>query len=244
MLSDGAGLTGRRAQVWTESSQGVQDDPAAGDRFGAALARVNFDDNSVEDLAIGVPGEDLPGAVDAGAVHILHGSSGGFFVTYDPFLTQQGEETPESGDLFGSALGGVDDIVLAIGAPGEDLDTPGGVIADAGAVSLHYFRNGSSFPLDVDEVWTQESPDVLDAAEPGDGFGYRVSVFGARAGTLAIGVREDIEASIDAGAINVLYRPDPEGRFSATNNQLWIQGGSGLAGTPEPADHFGSALLP
>ena len=45
-----------------------------GDRFGWALAAGDFDGDGRADLAVGHPGEDLPGGVDSGAAVILMGS--------------------------------------------------------------------------------------------------------------------------------------------------------------------------
>ena len=47
------------------------------DRFGEALAVGDFDDDGYDDLLVGVPGEDLSGGADAGAVHVFYGSASG-----------------------------------------------------------------------------------------------------------------------------------------------------------------------
>ena len=50
------------------------------DRFGASLAAQDFNADGYDDLAIGVPGEDLGSITDSGAVQILYGSSSGLVV--------------------------------------------------------------------------------------------------------------------------------------------------------------------
>lgn len=47
----------------------------AGDRFGQVLLAYDFDEDGFDDLAIGVPGEDLGGEANAGAVNVLFGSA-------------------------------------------------------------------------------------------------------------------------------------------------------------------------
>jgi len=105
----------------------------ADDRFGAALAAGDFDGDGVEDLAVGVPGENLSSprvVVNGGAVNVLYGVAGTGLATAG---AQQfdGDDLLFNGartqSFFGSALAagdfdgnGIDD--LAIGEPGsQDL---------------------------------------------------------------------------------------------------------------------------
>src|SRR4029450_2177958 len=50
----------------TASQTLVQDNPEAGDRFGAALTAGSFNNDSITDLVVGVPGEDVGTRADAG----------------------------------------------------------------------------------------------------------------------------------------------------------------------------------
>jgi hypothetical protein len=99
----------------------------------ATVPTPDFDHDGFGDLAVGVPGEDVGGDGDAGAVVVLFGSAGG--LGGGRLLTQA---NPEPGDRFGSALaeGSIDPVGgyadLAVGAPGETV----GGRAGAGAVSL------------------------------------------------------------------------------------------------------------
>src|SRR5262245_44563170 len=88
------------------------------------------DGDGKDDLAIGVPNEDIESVVaDAGgAVNVLFGASSGIVVTDDLLFSQETvgiSDTAESLDTFGRALAwgdfdgdGFDD--LAIGVPGEN----------------------------------------------------------------------------------------------------------------------------
>ena len=77
---------------------------------------------------------------------------------------------PEDLDYFGLSLASGDFdgegfADLAVGGPGEDFRA----IANAGAVNV---IDGSSIGLTAarQQLWTQDSPGILDASEPGDQF--------------------------------------------------------------------------
>ena len=123
------------------------EEPSDQDGFGAALASGDFDADGVDDLAIGVPREDLGPVVDAGIVHVVQGalftgidlgSASNWLQTLDP---------AEDGDEFGRAvvaakLAGHSGNDLAIGAPGETITGH----VDAGGVNIvlseALFRDG------------------------------------------------------------------------------------------------------
>jgi hypothetical protein len=170
--SAASGLIAAGNQLWHQDSPGIEDVAEAGDKFGYALAAGNFNGDARDDLAIGVPGEDLRAVADAGATNVIYGQSFWFGLTAagDDFLHQNGAEI-ETGDLFGAALAagdfdgdGKDD--LAVGVPREDI----GAIIDAGAVDVFYGAfSGAS------QQWHQNSPGILDVAEVGDNFGLSVA---------------------------------------------------------------------
>ena len=135
-------------------------------------ARGDFDGDGHGDLAIGVPGEDIGPAADAGALHVLYGDAAALSATDSQYWTQNSSgmaDAVEPGDEFARALAvgdlngdGFDD--LAIGAPGED--------SAAGVVHVLY---GSSAGLTVTggQLWSQDSAGVSDSAETGTGSAAR-----------------------------------------------------------------------
>ena len=157
--------TGTGTGLPSASQTLVQDNPEAGDQFGAALAVGDFNEDSFEDLAVGTPGEDVGTTVDAGAVNVLFGSAAG--LTTSQTLLQDNSET---GDQFGAALTVApfnndvfDDLV--VGAPGEDV----GGIADAGAANL--FSNSTGvLPGVSGGALLQDNP------EAGDQFGAALDI--------------------------------------------------------------------
>ena len=173
-------LTMKSYSASTASSQVTAQ--ASGEIYG------DFNGDGRDDLAIGVPFEDVDtgaGTIDfAGAVNVLYGSSNGLSATSprsDQFWTQNSADVNdlvELGDTFGFSINtgdfngdGRDD--LAIGVPFEDVDTGAGTITNAGAVNVLY---GSSNGLSAtsprsDQFWTQNSADVNDSVEELDNFG-------------------------------------------------------------------------
>jgi hypothetical protein len=83
------------------TSQGLlQGFPEAGDRFGSALTAGFFNSASPYDLAVGAPGENVGGTIDAGAANVFYSTTGGLPTTSRVLL----QGNPEAGDRFGGAL--------------------------------------------------------------------------------------------------------------------------------------------
>jgi len=235
-------------QFWHQNSSGILDTAEAFDIFGKALATGDFNNDGFDDLAVGVPGEDVGAISGAGAVNVLYGSVTSLSSTGDQFWHQNSsgiEGTAEALDSFGDALAagdfnndGSDD--LAVGVFGEDI----GIISDAGAVNVLYGSSPSGLSSTGDQLWHQDSSGILDTAEEGDLFGDTLAAGdfnGDGSDDLAVGVsREDIGIISDAGAVNVLYGSATG--LSSTGDQFWHQDSSGILDTAEEGDSFGSAL--
>jgi hypothetical protein len=220
---------------------------AGGDHFGDALASCDFNGDGFDDLAVGVPDEDVGAAVDAGAVNVLYGGAGGLTGANSQFLHQDSpdvEGTAAPGNHFGKALAAGDFnhdgfCDLAVGIPGQDC----GAIVDAGAVQVLY---GSPAGLSAanDQVWDQDTTDVEGSCGTEDHFGSALAAADFDAdgfADLAIGVPdEDVGSVVDAGAVNVLY--GSAGGLSAANDQVWDQNSANISNSAEEGDHFGSAL--
>jgi hypothetical protein len=86
------GLSSASDQFWHQDVNGVEGTAGSGDVFGRFLTAGDFDRNGSDDLAIGVPHEDLTSAsgilADAGAVNILYGSVFGLTAIADQMWTQ------------------------------------------------------------------------------------------------------------------------------------------------------------
>jgi hypothetical protein len=198
----------------------------------------DFNGDYYSDLAVGVPAEEVGGVYYAGAVNVVYGGPDGLRVEANQLIDQSGDVygTPQTGALFGSALAagdfdgdGYDD--LAVGAPFYDE----GGVRDGGLVVLLY---GSPAGL-----------------APREGAFRFLLVRGARYGSaLAAGafdgyVGDDLAVGApfwtsprarrtpEVGGVEVLY----SSRFGFRRS-WWTQGSPGVAQSPDPYDHFGSAL--
>jgi hypothetical protein len=182
MYGSANGLTGGgKDQSWSQDSDGVFGAAEPGDVFGLALATGDFNNDGFDDLAIGIPGENLdntPQMSAAGAVQILRGSANGLTASGNNLFWSQDTEgilgEAEGGDNFGTTLAtgdfnndGYGD--LAIGSPFEDV---GGIQA-AGSVNILY---GSAAGLSAtagpgNVLIHQDGTSVADQAETSDWFG-------------------------------------------------------------------------
>jgi FG-GAP repeat len=102
------GLDGANTELLTQADAAGAVE--AGDRFGAALSEPFFHENDVlEDLGVGAPGETVGGRVAAGAGSVLFGAvSGGLGGGGSQFFHQGVSGlggTAETGDTFAAALG-------------------------------------------------------------------------------------------------------------------------------------------
>jgi hypothetical protein len=120
-----------------------------GDRYGAALASADFDNNGYADLAIGVPGRDL--------VAVLYGSADGLARRGAPLAARQIEGAAPVGG-FGAALAagdldGDDVADLIVGSPGTRDDY------EANAAGAVYAFAGSSDGLSAARMTMLGPPD-------------------------------------------------------------------------------------
>lgn len=223
-------------QFWTQDSPYVLGTAEAGDHYGSSLAAGDFNADGYLDLAIGAAGENS----SSGVVHILHGSPGGLSALKVPGIQIWSQNEPGIGgearanERFGGALAtgdfnGDGCADLAIGAPGE---------SDQRGV-VHILYGSRSFGLTPlgNQIWSQDSPDVLGGAEYHDRFGASlVAADFNRSGhdDLAVGVPGENSFS---GAVNVLFGS----RFglSAVNNQILMEQFQGLQGSAMAGNVFG-----
>jgi hypothetical protein len=251
-------LTAAAGFFWLTAAAPTNSPRAAGPAIAVGINQesdvgADFNGDGFDDLAVGVPSEDLEGSdtvEDAGAVHVIYGSRVGLHGSkpIDDQLWHQGKFefsepriAPRTGESFGQSLAagdfdgdGFDD--LAVGVPRED----GGVV--------HYLRGSRAGLQATPFVLSQNFSGIAGDAEPGDRFGYSLAVGDFGKGSqddLAIGVPGETlgsgrDAIVDAGAVNVVY--GSASGLTAVGNWLWHQDSTAIPNPAEPGDQFGRAL--
>ena len=107
LYGSAAGLTSTGTDVWHQDIAGIEGAAETGDLFGQFLSTGDFNNDGFDDLAIGAPGEDVRGAVDAGATTVLLGSAAGLTAAGDQIWHQDSAgilDVAEAGDLLGGWL--------------------------------------------------------------------------------------------------------------------------------------------
>jgi hypothetical protein len=232
-----SGLTETDDEVWYQGTTGIQGAPENQDGFGGELAVGDFDDDGIDDLAVGVLGEDIGGEDGAGAVNVIYGSPSGLTEVDNQLLMQ---EEPEEGDVFGRSLAagdftgdGRDD--LAVGAPGESLENQG--VDHTGVVNRFLGEEGGLSETSLEMSQTSLDDDV---SEEDDGFGWSLAAGNLGAGAeddLVIGVPDESLSESEQGAVHVLY-----GGTGFQPEQFWHQDVPGVANVGENNDDFGRAV--
>ncbi len=179
------GLTGTGSQLFTQDSPGVGSIAEQDDDFGFALAAGDFDNNGFDDLAVGVPFEDVGAVQEAGAINVLPGTAGGLTGTGSQLFTLDSPGVPgvAESDVFGERLAAADFdndgfADLAVGAPGEDI----GTIVEGGAVNVVYGTAGGLTGTGS-QLFTQDSPGMPGMAEDTDLFAEALAASGPQSAT-------------------------------------------------------------
>ncbi len=182
------GLTAAGNQIFQQGENGLSGVSEAGDQFGWAIAVGDFNSDGRDDLAVGIPFENIEAGAntDAGAIQLIYGAATGLATGANEVIHQDTANvlgTAASGDQFGYALtvgdfNGDSHDDLAVGVPGEDAFG----FNDAGAVQV--FRGSVTGITTSDQIISQDGVvsngndlvgDISDGTETGDRFGQALS---------------------------------------------------------------------
>jgi CSLREA domain-containing protein len=238
----GLGTGTTATSLLTQNSPGVPGGSEDFDNFGFSLAVGDFDGAGVDDLAVGVPGENnatgvvivLPGQATSG-VGALAGTSFSQNTAGVP-------GTAEANDFFGGAVAAGDvtndgKSDLAVGSPAENNGR--------GFVNL---LKGSPTGLTGTgaQGFSQDSTGVVGVAGPDDGFGSALAMGhldGGSTSDLAIGVPGDAIGSVPgAGSVNILLGTSAGLSTAEGGGERFSQDTDGIGSTAEDGDGFGFSL--
>lgn len=254
LYGSASGLTAAGSQFWQQGAGGLPGSQQSYDWFGDALSAGDFNGDARDDLAIGIPRENVGGVV-VGAVQIIYGSANGLNTAAGPGNQLWHQDSPniqgaaEEYDFFGASLAtgdfnGDNRDDLAIGVPRESVSGEG----DAGAVNVIYGSaaglGSANNQLISQDQFLPGGADVPGVPEVYDQFGRTLAAGdfnGDGRDDLAVGVPdEDLEAIEDAGAVHVFY--GSANGLGATGAQLFTQDTPNITSAPEPYDAFGRGL--
>ena len=248
-----SGLSANGNQIWHQNSPGIANVAEAGDLFGRSLTSGDFNNDGRDDLAVGVPYEDLgtTGVTNQGVVQVLYGRNAGLSATGGQIWHQDSTgivNVAEAGDLFGWSLtsgdfnnDSRDDLV--IGVPYEDFGTPN--VPNRGVVHVLYGRS-SGLQVTGSQMWHQNIAGVREVAEAWDRFGHTLTAGdfnGDRRDDLAVGVPYENygnSGSANRGVVQVFY--GAANGLSANGDQVWSEDTAGVLGLGEADDQFGFSL--
>jgi hypothetical protein len=206
----------------------------------------DLDGDRIADLPMGIPGEDVGGVRDAGAVDVLYGTKAGPTTRgaqrWHQDVGSLGSPV-EAGDVFGSAMtsgdfdgDGYGD--LAVGAPGDGV----GSVDAAGVVNV--IPGGTNGLTDVDSLLLHRDVDgIPGVARPRARFGSALAsgdFNGDGWDDLAVGAPKDRVVYSAAGSVSVLY--GGKSGLAAKGSQVWSQNAAGVRGAAGRGDWFGAAL--
>ena len=242
------GLTSEGNAVITQDD--LYAEAEVNDAFGQEMAVGDFNADGYDDLAVGVPLENVyihpDDVVDAGAVNVLYGSVTGLGTNDNQFFSEHDLGTSaETSDQFGAALVACDFdgdgyADLAIGVPGEDFGYD-----DIGSVQI-VFGSADRLIVNDSQVLFQGLNGLENAAEEGDRFGWSLAAGyfnGDGYCDLAVGVPGEEPGThyTNSGAVHVLYAS--ASAFAPPHRDwLWSRYDTDVAGEIQDNAFFGRVL--
>ncbi|MET7685560.1 VCBS repeat-containing protein [Streptomyces sp. NPDC005423] len=233
---------GKGVSEISQATAGMSATPEAGDGFGTSYDTYDADGDGCTDLVVGTPFEDVVtngvDLVDAGAIYVIHGTptgigAGSAIVGYTQAAFDTNSST-EAYDWFGFALKAGANAsgapYLVVGVPGENVTVDGTTYGDAGCIE--YSQGATTTGV------SEKDPGVPGEVEGNDKFGYSL------AGTnryFAVGSPgEAIGDEAFAGGVSIFSHTLSNGM--PTPLMGLDQDSTGIAGTPEAGDGFGTSI--
>jgi hypothetical protein len=239
-----SGLTTAGAQWWSKNSANVAGTPHtfgssdAPDEFGFEVRLVDVTGDGNADLVTTAPGSPVTTAdsvkhEDAGTINVL--PSSGTAITG----TGSKQYTEDSPGIIG-APGKFDYLGATLDAGDVNGDGTADIaVFSAGDHYVHVINGGLGGLVAHDTAWTQNTAGIPGSDEAGDGWGdsLRFLAFGGTAGHDGLAVGADGENN-GAGSVTFVYNNGSG--LSATGSTSYSQNSTGVPGTAEAGDFFGT----
>ncbi|HYN36827.1 MAG TPA: FG-GAP repeat protein, partial [Actinomycetota bacterium] len=248
LYGSGDGLEAAGSLYVTQATDQMDGDPDLNDFFAWSLAAGDFGGSDKDDLAVGVPGDEVLGP-KAGSVHILFGSNQGVESTGSQYINETTAGIvekwgPNAGDNFGWALaaGNFRDSSrtdLAIGVPGKDIngdDSAGGVVVVSG--------DDDGLNSTTAQFLSEDHNQAPGETEPSEAYGSVLTAanFGrTNRSDLAIAVPyNDVDGIESVGLVHVVYGSN--NGFEEGADEIWHTAKPSIRQSPHQNEQFGSSL--
>ena len=228
---------------------------SAGPAFGGTVDG-DFNGDGRSDLVIGTPFENVGSTIEAGAVTVVYGASGGLRASaLNQTFTQSSPgiyDDPEAHDYFGYSLAtgdfngdGYGDLAIAI--PNEDFffdnpfPVPDDTYANIGGVEVVYGSAGGLDPLGLKAAdFIARNPVNYDSD---DRFGFALAAANFGNGgpaDLAVGSPLDDTEGLNNGTVSIFY--GHTSGIDAIPSAVFDQSAADIPGDSNDQENFGAAL--
>ncbi len=243
------GVTATYNHLLSQDSEGAEDQCEEDDYFGLRYASGDFNGDGFQDIAVGIPNEDIGAVHDAGAVQVIYSAESGLST---PTILDQWIDMsmltgfePAENDLMGLGISavdfngdGYDD--LAVGIPRYDESD----LIDAGIV-LVFTGSGAGLSMITFARFWQDTDGIGGAAESYDFFGNDLGAGDFNNdgfADLVVGVPGEAIGDVSrAGCINLIYGSATG--LTSTGSQIFWQGWNNeIKELAETGDQFGSEI--